>query len=72
MDLFLTSLVESVKLCGNLSVILFIFLGVIWGNIAGAFPGVGPSLAVGVVLPFTFGMSPVDAIVFLDIDELCL
>jgi putative tricarboxylic transport membrane protein len=44
---------------------MIIFLGVIWGNIGGAMPGVGPTLSMGVALPFTFTMSPVYAVAFL-------
>ena len=65
MDLFFTAIIESSKLCLDPILLLIILVGVIWGNIAGALPGIGPSLAVGVVLPFTFGMTSVNAIAFL-------
>jgi putative tricarboxylic transport membrane protein len=65
MDLFVTALIESVKLIGDPLLMLLILGGVLWGCIAGALPGVGPSLAVAVMLPFTFGMDPVYAIALL-------
>jgi putative tricarboxylic transport membrane protein len=45
--------------------LLFAFLGVLLGTIIGALPGVGPSAGVAVLLPVTFGMSPVTAIIML-------
>ena len=65
MELFVNSLINSVTMLADIKMILVIIAGVIWGCMAGALPGVGPSLAVGVVLPFTFGMDPVYAICFL-------
>jgi putative tricarboxylic transport membrane protein len=45
--------------------LLFAFLGVLLGTIIGALPGIGPSAGVAVLLPVTFGMSPVTAIIML-------
>jgi putative tricarboxylic transport membrane protein len=41
------------------------FLGVAWGIIGGALPGISPSIAMALLLPFTQGMDPVMAIVML-------
>jgi putative tricarboxylic transport membrane protein len=41
------------------------FFGVIWGIIGGALPGISPSIAMALLLPFTYGMEPVTAIVML-------
>lgn len=41
------------------------FAGVIWGIIGGALPGISPSIAMALLLPFTYGMDPVTAIVLL-------
>ncbi len=41
------------------------FGGVIWGIIGGALPGISPSIAMALLLPFTYGMDPVTAIVML-------
>jgi putative tricarboxylic transport membrane protein len=65
MDLFITGIIESSKMCVDPILLLFILVAVIWGNIAGALPGIGPNLAIGVALPFTYGMTAVNAIAFL-------
>lgn len=39
--------------------------GVAWGIIGGALPGISPSIALALLLPFTYGMDPVTAIVLL-------
>ena len=62
MDLFVTGVIESFKLCADPLLMLLLFGGVIWGAIVGALPGVGATLGIGIVLPFTFGMNPVYAI----------
>jgi len=45
--------------------LLFAFIGVFLGTVIGALPGIGPSAGVAVLLPVTFGMSPVTAIIML-------
>jgi putative tricarboxylic transport membrane protein len=42
-----------------------VFLGVAWGIVGGALPGISPSIAMALLLPFTYGMEPVTAIVML-------
>ena len=39
--------------------------GVAWGIIGGALPGISPSISMALILPFTYGMNPVVAIVLL-------
>lgn len=39
--------------------------GVAWGIIGGALPGISPSIALALLLPFTYGMDPITAIVLL-------
>ena len=39
--------------------------GVAWGIVGGALPGVSPSIAMALLLPFTYGMTPPIAIVLL-------
>lgn len=41
------------------------FAGVMWGIIGGALPGISPSIAMALLLPFTFGMDPATAIIML-------
>ena len=41
------------------------FLGVLWGILGGALPGISPSIAMAILLPLTYGMQPVTAMVLL-------
>ncbi len=41
------------------------FAGVVWGIFGGALPGISPSIAMALLLPFTYGMDPTAAIVLL-------
>lgn len=45
--------------------LLFAFLGVLVGQIVGALPGIGPSAAMALLLPVTFGMTSTSAIIML-------
>ena len=45
--------------------LMFAFLGVLLGTIIGALPGIGPSAGVALLLPVTFGMPPVTAMIML-------
>ncbi len=45
--------------------LLFCFLGVLFGNIVGVLPGMGVMAAISVLLPLTFAMKPVAAILML-------
>jgi putative tricarboxylic transport membrane protein len=41
------------------------FLGVCWGIVGGALPGISPSITMALLLPFTYGMNPSVAVVLL-------
>jgi putative tricarboxylic transport membrane protein len=43
----------------------FIFVGVLIGQIVGALPGIGPAAGMALLLPLTFGVPPVTAIMML-------
>jgi putative tricarboxylic transport membrane protein len=45
--------------------LLFCFLGVLVGTLVGVLPGIGPVGAISILLPATFRMSPVAAIIML-------
>jgi putative tricarboxylic transport membrane protein len=45
--------------------ILFCFIGVLIGTLVGVLPGVGPTAALSLLLPTTFHISPVSAIIML-------
>ena len=57
-ELFLTGLITSLR-PENLLAIVF---GVTWGIIGGAIPGITGSLAMALLLPFTFGMTVYQAV----------
>ena len=58
-------LIGGVELFFVPSVLLALVGGMLWGSIAGAMPGFNQTLAVGVMVPFTFAMGPVEAVTFL-------
>jgi len=41
------------------------FAGVVWGIFGGALPGISPSIAMALLLPFTYGLDPVTSVVLL-------
>src|ERR1700724_2326256 len=45
--------------------LMFCFIGVLVGNMVGVLPGMGPLATVSILLPLTFGMKPVAAILML-------
>ena len=45
--------------------LLYCFLGVLVGNLVGVLPGMGPVATISILLPLTFGMKPVAAILML-------
>ena len=49
----------------SLAVIVAAFGGVLWGIFGGALPGISPSIAMALLLPFTVGMDPTTALVLL-------
>ena len=46
-------------------IILSAFAGVLWGIFGGALPGISPSIAMALLLPFTVGMEATNALVLL-------
>jgi putative tricarboxylic transport membrane protein len=48
-----------------LAIIPAAFGGVMWGILGGSLPGLSPSIAMALLLPFTYGMDPTPAIVML-------
>ncbi len=45
--------------------LLYCFLGVVIGMLIGVLPGLGPAATIAVLLPLTFGLEPVTAIIML-------
>ncbi len=65
MDIMLTSLAEALRFGLDPFMLLIILAGVVWGSAAGALPGITSVIAIGVMVPFTFGLSPIYAVAFL-------
>ena len=49
----------------DLSTLAFLVIGTGWGMLAGAIPGVSASLAVILILPFTYSMNSIQSIIVL-------
>ena len=45
--------------------LFFVFLGALMGTIIGMLPGIGPSAGIALLLPVTFGMEPISALIML-------
>jgi putative tricarboxylic transport membrane protein len=45
--------------------LFFVFLGAIMGTVIGMLPGIGPAAGIALLLPVTFGMEPVSALIML-------
>ena len=61
MDAFLQALSNM----ASVGIVVAAFGGVLWGIFGGALPGISPSIAMALLLPFTVGMDPTTAIVLL-------
>jgi len=59
------ALQSAFSLLANLEVLVIMMIGIPIGITLGAIPGIGGMIGVGVLLPLTFGMDPVPAIVLL-------
>lgn len=64
MELF-SHLYEGLRGLTGFGPLFIIVIGVIVGILGGAMPGISPSMAVALLLPFTFGMTPTMGIVML-------
>lgn len=45
--------------------LMFSFFGVLLGTLIGVLPGLGPLVAIAVLLPFTFGLDPISSMIML-------
>jgi len=45
--------------------LVFAFLGALAGTLVGVLPGLGPTAAMAILLPVTFGMNPIGAMIML-------
>lgn len=65
MDQFFSTLAGGVALLGDPTIWLLLIPGSLLGVTVGALPGIGATVAYGLMLPFTVLMSPVHAVAFL-------
>lgn len=49
----------------SLQNLAYCFLGVLLGTLIGVLPGVGPLVTISMLLPITFGLPPVSAVIML-------
>ena len=63
-DIF-KNLLMGFSVVGNLQSILWILIGVCVGILGGAISGISPSMAVALLLPMTYAMSPTVALIML-------
>lgn len=58
-------LFQSAEVLWTTPAIVMACLGVAWGILGGALPGISPSITMALLLPFTYALDPVSAIVLL-------
>src|SRR5215213_8218675 len=56
---------ESFSILLTTPAILMACIGVAWGIVGGALPGLSPSITMALLLPFTYALSPISAVVLL-------
>lgn len=59
------SVILTFQALGDVSLVLAAMVGVAWGILGGAMPGISPSITMALLLPFTYTMEPGPAIVLL-------
>jgi TctA family transporter len=64
MELF-SNLALGLQTALSLSNILYCFIGVLLGTLVGVLPGVGATATIAMLLPITFGLEPVSALIML-------
>lgn len=61
----LTSVVEGFAILTSPTVLVFLTIGMLWGILCGALPGLGNGIAIGVMVSLTYAMDPITAVAFL-------
>jgi putative tricarboxylic transport membrane protein len=61
----IASLAHGFQIAGTPSNLFVCFIGALFGTIVGVLPGLGPSAAITILLPLTFGMEPISAFIML-------
>lgn len=58
-------IVQSLSALSDPAIWIAAIIGVTWGILGGALPGISPSITMALLLPFTYSMDPASAIVLL-------
>ena len=66
MDSVFTNLMLGFSVAMQPSVLAYAFAGCVIGTLVGMLPGLGPLAGISLLLPATFGLNPIVAIVLLD------
>ena len=61
----LTNLVLGLQTAATLTNLLYCLIGVFLGTLIGVLPGLGPTATIAMLLPITFGLPPVSALIML-------
>jgi putative tricarboxylic transport membrane protein len=61
----LSGIITGFQVCLSFTNLFYCFLGVFIGTLIGVLPGIGPVGTIAILLPATFGMSPVTATIML-------
>jgi len=61
----MTAFLESLTIVFSPVSLIFMVIATAFGIICGALPGLGPSMAIILLLPFTYGMDPIVGIIVL-------
>ncbi len=61
----LSSLALGFGVAFSIQNLIYCFVGVLLGTLIGVLPGVGPLVTIAVLLPMTFGLDPVSALIML-------
>src|SRR5512136_3430396 len=64
MDVF-TGILQGFAICLSWTNLLYCFVGVFVGTLIGVLPGIGPVGTISLLLPATFRIEPVSAIIML-------
>ena len=63
--MMLEHFIDGLDLVLKVNALTALFIGTVIGYLVGAIPGLTSSIALAVIIPFTFHMSPVPAIVLM-------
>lgn len=62
---FISHIALGFGVAATLNNLLFCFIGALLGTLIGVLPGIGPVATIAMLLPITFGMEPVTALIML-------